>query len=156
MLLRLLVLLLVLAGSDGRASLPLDASLPDLACGADHILVGRVVGVDMVDGMGRAIRDAAARTGPGSKNQIRLIVSVEEVIDSTAVEVPKNLKVPLDPFMHYTLGNVQAAHAEPSEQYLVFLRGELFQPVVAGRFLWSLDERAEALLARKHCRSENR
>jgi hypothetical protein len=62
-----------------EASTPLDASLSDLACGADHVLVGRVIGVDMIDGKGRQISDQKATTGPGLKNQIRLAVAVDEV-----------------------------------------------------------------------------
>ena len=45
---RILAILLLWLSTDAGASLPLQASLGDLACGADHVLVGRVVGVDML------------------------------------------------------------------------------------------------------------
>jgi hypothetical protein len=126
-----------------EASTPLDASLSDLACGADHVLVGRVIGVDMIDGKGRQISDPKATTGPGLKNQIRLAVAVDEVLQTTAKKVPKALKV--------ALGDVKNAHAEPSSPVLVFLRGKTFEPVIAGRFLWPIEARAEAIELRLKC-----
>lgn len=134
------------------ASHPLEASLQDLACGADHILVGRVVGVDMVNSIGMPIRDQNARTGPGLRNAIRLHVEVLEIVESAAPEPPSLLKVPLDSAMHYSLGQVQAVYAEPSDPSLVFLRGRSFEPVIAGRSLWALSGRAEAIAIRAKCR----
>lgn len=150
---RSLLLLLVLACPAVEASVPLVASLRDLACGADHVFVGRVVGVDMINERGRSVRDHEARTGPGLKNTIRLEVEVMERIDSTAAVLPSTIKVPLDPFMHFSLGQIKAAHAKPSAPALVFLRGSRFEPVIAGRFFWQLDARREALELRKTCRS---
>lgn len=150
---RLVFLVLsVFACQQAIASIPLEASLSDLACGADHVLVGRVVEVDMVNAKGRLVRDKRARTGPGLKNTIRLHVEVIEVIDSPSSPHPNLVKVSLDPFMHYSLGQIQAAHTAPSEPMLVFLRGKEFSPVVAGRFFWSLDAREEALSIRTACR----
>lgn len=144
---------LLAVSSVAGASVPLEASLRDLACGADHVFVGRVVGVDMIDSKGRTVRDPEARTGPGLKNTLRLEVEVLERIDSTEAALPRTIKVPLDPFMHYSLGQIRSAHAEPSSPALVFLRGRGFDPVIAGRFLWHLDAREEALELRTSCRS---
>jgi hypothetical protein len=154
MLTRALSLLLLAASSAVEASLPLEASLRDLACGADHVFVGRVVGVDMVNSRGKAVRNPRTRTGPGETNTIRLEIEVLERIDSTEAALPETIKVPLDPFMHYSLGQVQSAHSEPSAPALVFLRGSEFEPIVAGRFFWHLDSREEALELRKSCRSD--
>jgi hypothetical protein len=145
--------MLVVVPSAAEASLPLEASLRDLACGADHVFVGRVVGVDMINSRGRPVRNPEARTGPGLTNTIRLEIEVLERIDSTETALPEKIKVPLDPFMHYTLGQIKAAHAEPSSPALVFLRGSRFEPVIAGRFFWRLDSREEALELRKGCRA---
>jgi len=126
--------------------------LRDLACGADHVLVGRVIAVGMIDSRGRAVRNEKARTGPGLKNTIRLEVEVLEVVESTETSVPTSILVPLDPFMHYSLGQIRAAHAEPSDAKLVFLRGPEFEPIIAGKFLWHLNSRGEVLVLRKECR----
>lgn len=151
---RALLLLLLAASPAIKASLPLEASLSDLACGADHVFVGRVVGVDMVNSRGKAVRNPEARTGPGQTNTIRLEIEVLERIDSTEAALPKTIKVPLDPFMHYSLGQVQSAHSATSAPSLVFLRGSGFEPIIAGRFFWHLDSREEALELRKSCRSD--
>lgn len=129
----------------GMASVPLAATLEDLVRGADHILVGRVVVVDMVDALGRLIADEAQGTGPGLGNTIRLHIAVDEVLITNAEDVPVLLKVPLDSFMHYRLGQVRSAHADSPVSILVLLKGHDFSPVIAGRFMWPLDDRAEAL-----------
>jgi hypothetical protein len=152
MLARTLTFLLLAASSLVDASLPLEASLRDLACGADHVFIGRVIGVDMIDSRGLVIRNPEARTGPGLTNTIRLEIEVLEKIDSTQPSLPRTIKVPLDSFMHYSLGQVKEVHSKPSEPALVFLRGGQFKPVIAGRFLWELDARGEALELRKSCR----
>lgn len=144
-------ILLFLAVSPASASVPIEISLRDLACGADHVFVGRVTGVDMINKRGRIVRNEKARTGPGLGNLIRLDIEVLEVIDSTAPSPLPSLKMPLDPMMHFSLGQIRAAHAEPSSPQLVFLRGAAFEPIVAGRFLWTLDAREEALALRSDC-----
>ncbi len=149
--LRFFATLCVAASTTVQASVPLEATLGDLACGADHIFVGRVVGVDMVNANGRQVRSPDAMTGPGMNRTIRLEVEVLERVESTEAALPASVRVPLDPFMHYSLGQVRAAHAEPSSARLVFLRGADFQPVIAGRFFWSLEAKEEALELRRGC-----
>lgn len=127
------------------ASTPIRATLDQLASGADHILIGRVVGVDMVDSRCRVITDPEARTGPGLTNVIRLHISVDEVLVTSAKSVPKVLKVPLDPFLHYDLGQIQEAYPEPSGPRLVLLEGSSFQPIIPGAFLRNVSEQKEAL-----------
>jgi hypothetical protein len=147
----MLAILLLCLSTEAGASLPLQASLDDLVCGADHILVGRVVGVDMIDGHGRQVRDPDARTGPGLKNTIRLKVEVVEVIESTVAKPPSQLDIPLDPAMHFSLGQIREAYPEPSDARLVFLRGAAFEPIIAGRFFWALSDRDEAMKLRTAC-----
>jgi len=128
------------------ASVPIPTNIEELAKGADHILVGHVVGVDMVDKRGRQIEDENARTGPGLENTIRLHIVVDEVlVTSSRKPVPKLLKVPLDPFMHYSLGQIKSAHSKPSKPFLVLLKGSSFVPVVPGAVLRSLAEKETAL-----------
>ena len=146
-----LLLLLVFAATPTVASIPIPASLEQLACSADHILMGRVVAVDMIDAQGRDIPDASQGTGPGTKNKIRLHLEIEEVIVSTSKVPPRLLKVPLDPFMHYSLGQIRQAHSQRSDPLLVILRSENFEPIVPGAFLRSLDEKAEAVRLHKLC-----
>lgn len=155
MLRQALFLLMLVIGSTVQASSPLPVTLNDLACGADHFLIGRVVGVDMVDGSGALIENERARTGPGLPNEIRLEIEVLEVISSTKTSVPTKLKVPLDSFMHFSLGQIRRAHLEPSEPTLVFLAGDGFSPVVAGRFLWTKDDQEQAVGIRKECRTSS-
>ena len=127
------------------ASMPIPTTLEELAQCADHILVGHVVAVDMIDESGQPIEERDMRTGPGLKNAIRLHVTVDEVLVTNAKEVPKLLKVPLDPFMHYSLGQIKDAHAKSSEPFLVLLQGPSFQPIVPGAFLRNMDEKEKAL-----------
>ena len=138
-------LMLLLAPSLGTTSVPLKASLEDLAKAADHIFIGRIVGVDMVDAKGQQVRDKAARTGPGLSNTIRLRVAVDKVLVTNAERIPDTLEVPLDPFMHYSLGQIRAAHPGPSEPLLFLLRGKDFSPIVAGVFSRSVKDSEEAL-----------
>ena len=75
---RIIVFMLMLVASLANASVPLEATLEEMAQRADHILTGRVVGVDMVDARGTKITDREARTGPGLTNTIRLTVVVNK------------------------------------------------------------------------------
>lgn len=128
------------------ASVPIRTTIEELAKGADHILIGHVVGVDLIDGKGRQIADENAGTGPGLTNTIRLHIKVDEVLVTNArKKMPTVLKVPLDPFMHYSLGQIRSAHSGRSGKYLILLKGTSFQPVVAGAILRPLDEKGTAL-----------
>lgn len=155
MLTRTLLIFFLLLCPLAEASVPLEASLRDLACGADHVFVGRVIGVDMINAKGESVRNDQARTGPGSDNTIRLEVKVLERIDSNLAKLPPTIKVPLDPFMHYSLGQIKSAHSGQSGSALVFLRGAKFEPVITGNFFWYLEARQEALDLRKKCRAQS-
>jgi len=67
------MLLIYLVATNIFASMPLRVSDEDLVKETDHILVGRVIGVDMIDAYGEQINDLRAKTGPGIKSKIRLI-----------------------------------------------------------------------------------
>lgn len=127
------------------ASLPLQMSLAEMVAEADHVLVGHVVGVDMVDGNGRPVMDDQARTAPGLNNVIRLHVAVDETLITTAERVPKELLVPLDPLMHYSLGQIKFAHQNDATPRLLLLKGADFSSLKPGIFFLPLQEKDEVL-----------
>jgi len=127
------------------SSQPLQVSTEDLVNHSDHLLVGHVVGVDMIDGQGKKITDLDARTGPSSTNRIRLVVKVDEVVITNALSVPQTLKVPLDPMMHYKLRDVKASHSKESKPFLLLLEGSDFQPPFSGVFGRPLSEKEELI-----------
>lgn len=49
---RVLLFLIALVPAVVLAGFPFEATLEEMAQQADHVLVGRVVGVDMIDGQG--------------------------------------------------------------------------------------------------------
>lgn len=129
------------------ASLPLQMSPAEMAKEADHVLVGHVVRVDMVDGNGLPVLDDQARTGPGLNNVIRLHVAVDETLITTAERIPKRLLVPLDPLMHYSLGQIRSAHQNDATLRLLLLKGTDFSTIKPGIFFLPLQEKDEVLRA---------
>ncbi|WP_049721428.1 hypothetical protein [Gilvimarinus polysaccharolyticus] len=141
----ILILIGILFSALAYSSMPLEVSLEELVENSDHLLVGHVVGVDMIDSKGEEITNLSARTGPGGKNLIRLIIKVDEVVVSSVETVPDTLKVPLDPFMHYSLGQIKEAHSIEGEKTLLLLKGANFQPPFAGIFRRNLSERQKII-----------
>jgi hypothetical protein len=135
------ILIICLAANSVFASLPIKVSDEELIKKTDHILVGRIIGVDMIDANGKQITDPNSSTGPGIKSKIRLIITVDQVIQSNISVVPKTLYVPLDSFMHYSLGAIKEHYPEITEQRLILLSGSNFQPPVAGHFQRNLSEK---------------
>lgn len=146
---RILVAVLVLLPAIAIAGFPFEATLEEMATSADHILVGRVTGVDMIDGSGRPIEAPETRTGPGLANEIRLRIAVDEVVVTNARTVPKVLYVPLASHLHYSLGQIREAHAEESEQRLILLKGPRFQGIKPGVFMLPLQDKKEVLRLRR-------
>ncbi|CAD1786721.1 hypothetical protein GGR74_003293 [Xanthomonas arboricola] len=140
----LLVLLATLIPATSFAGVPFEATLEEMAQGADHILIGRVTGVDMIDGRGRPIRDRKAMTGPGLKNTIRLLVAVDEVLITNAASVPKVLAVPLASHLHYNLGQITDAHAGDTTARLALLQKN-FVGIKPGVFMRPVSDKDEAL-----------
>jgi hypothetical protein len=146
---RILSAFLALSPATAIAGFPFEATLEEMATSADHVLVGRVTGVDMIDGAGRPIESPEARTGPGLTNEIRLQIAVDEVVVTNAPTVPKVLYVPLASHLHYSLGQIREAHAEESEQRLILLKGPNFQGIKPGVFMLPLQDREEVLRLRR-------
>jgi hypothetical protein len=151
---RFFAAILVLLPFTAMAGFPFEATLQEMAASADHILVGRVTGVDMINGSGGLVHDPDARTGPGLRNKIRLRIAVDEVLTSDSTNVPKLLYVPLASHLHYTLGQIQDAHAETSEPRLILLKGASFEAIKPGLFMRPLEDKEEAL--RVHRTSRHR
>ena len=146
---RIIMFMLLLVASFANAGVPLQATLEEMAKSADHILAGRVIAVDMVDAEGAQISDRAARTGPGLTNTIRLLISVDKVFVTNARPVPKLLAVPLAPFLHYTLGQIQDAHRGDNTRRLLLLKGPDFSGIKAGVFFRPISDQAEAIRIHK-------
>ncbi|MBK6688133.1 MAG: hypothetical protein IPG45_26905 [Deltaproteobacteria bacterium] len=80
--------------------------LINLLRNADHVFIGKVVHVEMVDQDGAQILESDARTGPGRQNTLRLhVVRVEDgLLYSRGTEVPPTeIVVPLWPMWHMSL-----------------------------------------------------
>lgn len=150
-----IALLACLCAVAAFATLPLQATLEQLASDSDHILAGHIIGVDMIDADGKEITDEKAMTGPGRQTKIRLIIKVDEVFFSRAKSVPDTIRVPLDPRMHFSLGQIKEAHREPSSSGLVILKGGSFEPVVPGVFFRELSEAQAALEIRAKTQKAN-
>lgn len=128
-----------------NAGFPFEATLQDMAREADHILVGRVTGVEMIDAQGEQVRDRDARTGPGLTHTIRLLLTVDEVLVTNLPPVPRVLAVPLASHLHYSLGQIQDEHADDGEVRLILLKGKKFDGIKPGLFFRPLSEKAEVL-----------
>lgn len=136
-----LVLILCVFSNYVSASFPLEVSDKALIEKTDHVLIARVIGVDMIDGDGKQIYDLQAKTGPKSESRIRLIFAVDEVLETNSKSVPEKLFVPLDSFMHFTLGQIKEHYPEVTEQRLLLLAGKDFHPPVVGHFQRNLHDK---------------
>lgn len=145
---RVLLALAAFLPAVALAGFPFEASVEEMATQADHVLIGRVTGVDMIDRSGKQVRDPQARTGPGLSNQILLQISVDQVLATNAASVPSTLHVPLASHLHYSLGQIRAAHAEDSDQRLILLKGPHFEGIKPGLFMLPLQDREEVLRLR--------
>ena len=142
---RVLLLLVALVPAIAMAGIPFEATLEEMSQQADHVLIGRVVGVDMVDDRGKPVVDPESRTGPGLNNTIRLLIRVDQVLASNVSKVPDVLPVPLATHLHYTLGQIQEAHAADEDVYLVLLKGPDFVGIKPGVFLRPIGDKEAAL-----------
>lgn len=115
--------------------------LTEMVAEADQIVRAKVVAVEMVDGKGRPLTDPGSRTGPGSDNEIRLVLQVQEVLRPREGKVPATIRVPLWTMWHYTLGHIREATL--GSESLFLLKGERHAPVYPMGFQRPLDERAQ-------------
>ena len=123
-----LILLLLLSigifSSPLFASIPLQKSMLQIVNGSNHVLSVNIVGVDMVDEKGNQITDPNAKTGPGLNNQIRLISKVTKVHHTNSEKVPNEIRVPLDSFVHYSLGQIERHYKHRTVPAIFVLKGK--------------------------------
>ena len=70
--------------------------LTNMVMSADHVLIGKVTRVDMVDGKGQPVIDETARSRPGTNGAvIRLHVEVAKdgILATTTNQVPEKLVI---------------------------------------------------------------
>ncbi len=118
-------------------------SLTNLVADADHVIIGRITLVDMVDEKGRAITNIEARTGPFLQNTIRFHVRIETngILVTTAKHVPETIMISLWSAWHYSLGQIK--ELEGTESRIFLLKGPEFRFVYPDGFDRPLSERAE-------------
>jgi len=115
--------------------------LEEMVREADHIVVAKIVSVDMVDGRGKPITDREARTGPGSPNRMRFNLEVHEVLFAGRGSPSRRLRVPLWSMWHYSLGTMQDDLTGVTGIFL--LKGDANEPVYPAGFQRPLKEKNE-------------
>jgi hypothetical protein len=115
-------------------------SLEEMVTEADHVIIGTVTKVDMVDGDDQPLTDPKARTGPGLNNLIRLHVEVKEILESPAQEHPRQLVVPLWSAWHSSL---EGSQEWKGKTFIFLLKGPDYSIVYPAGFNRELDERAQ-------------
>lgn len=134
-----ILLLLCLVVSHHAVATQIDNKpLDELVAMAEHIIIGHVASVDMIDTNEKVIDDDTAMTGPGSGNTIRLHIDVASVLKTNAKTVPKRITISLWRIWQYSLGQVKAGSLGQDEIYL--LKGIDFHPVYPGLFRRGLNE----------------
>jgi len=117
--------------------------LSELIADADHVIVGKVIDVDMIDENGNQVKDREGRTGPGSENEIRLHVKIEnEGILKTNIKKPiTKLIIPLWQRWHNTLGHEK--DTSEGTTYIFLLKGNNYEQVYPGSFKRPLSDRTK-------------
>jgi hypothetical protein len=123
----------------------LQKSLKELVNDSDHVVIGKVFKVDMVDGAGKEVSDLEARTGPGLETQIRLHVSVEKDgwLRTSKTNPPTSLTIPLWQMWHYSLGHIKEATEGQTSIFL--LSGENYRTVYPAGFQRPISEKRKIL-----------
>lgn len=134
---RWMLLLALCCGGAADATSIAPRPLSEILAKSDHVIVGRIVEVDMLDGQGRPVIDLEGRTGPGFANVIRYRVHVEDVMQTNAVRVPAVLVIQEWPGWITTLGGMKASVT--GQQFVFLLSGAEFHPTDAAQFRYRLD-----------------
>ena len=152
---RILIGLLALAPClAGATSVP-PRSLTNLVADADHVVIGKVTLVDMVDDKGAQVTNLTERTGPGLPHTIRLHVAVQTngVLFTTAQRVPPTVTISLWPLWHHTLEQIKGV--EEGQTRIFLLKGPEFGFVYVAGFSRQLSERPEIESLIKDKKSQN-
>lgn len=134
-----------------RATQVMARPLSALVTESDHVFIGKVEKVQMVDEQGRELLDRKSRTGPGLKNELRLHVVIEKdgVLKTNAKKVPAKVVIPLWQMWHFSLG--QWKDEAEGRVFIFLLKGEDFHPVYPAGFRRELSEKSsiERLLPKR-------
>ena len=116
--------------------------LIDIVAESDHVLIGEVKAVSMVDGAGQEVLDLNGRTGPGYTNLIRLNVAVRRngILQTNKAGTPQVLTISLWKGWIATLGSMQYLKGKA---YIFLLRGEDYQITYPSGFYQELSKRNE-------------
>jgi hypothetical protein len=116
--------------------------LMDMVSESDHVLIGEVKKVEMIDGAGREVTDLNGRTGFGYKNTIRLKVAVQRdgILKTNKADTPDMLTISLWKGWIDTLGDMEYLKGK---EYIFLLRGEDYQIVYPSGFFQELSKRNE-------------
>lgn len=139
----ILLLLAMYLPSVALATSVVPKPLEEMVREADHVVVAKIVSVDLVDGRGRPLTDRDSGTGPGLPNQMRLNLEVQEVLFARTKPPSRMLRVPLWQMWHYSLGTMQDKLTGATGIFL--LKGDVYEPVYPAGFQRALAERAEVV-----------
>lgn len=118
-------------------------TLKELVPASDLIVEVFVADLYGKDKYGAIIRDPDMETGPGLENRIILNVCVKEILFSgQSIDVPHCFEVSLWKRWHLALGSMLEYK---SKEVLLLLKGENFEFVHPGHFLWPLEKKEEIL-----------
>ena len=121
--------------------------MEELVAGSDHIVIGKITKVTMHNWIGWETKNPKARTRPGSKNELRLHVTLAEdgILKTNKKEFPQKFVIPLWKMWHYSLEGVKT---DEGEFYIFLLVGDKMERVYPRYFKRGLDEREsiEALI----------
>jgi hypothetical protein len=115
-------------------------SIEELVRDSDHVIIAKVIRVEMIDAGGKLIIDKNARTGPGSDNQLQLILKVSKngIIFSNVGKLPETVTVKLWKMRHLSIGGIKDFL---NKEYIFLLKGKDYQPIYPAMFKRNLTER---------------
>ena len=116
--------------------------LDELVAQADHVLIGKVVKVQMVDGTGKELTNPETHTGPVLDNEIRLHIVIQDdgILKTNSKKPPKELIIPLWKAWHFSLGQWEK---DEGKTFIFLLKGEDFCPVYPISFMRKMSEKPE-------------
>lgn len=145
-----LVSMTITASADATSVVRADKSFEQIITSADHVVVGKVIGVSMRDKKGKKVQDPKAHTGPHSGNVISIRVTVEEggILKTHAKDFPRAVSYVLWPSLILDLAAMKELEGQ---SFIILLDGDHFQPhgVAPFDFMWPLDwrERVVSVIA---------
>ena len=145
------VLLLVLVSLPEHvvaSGLP-EKSLTEIMELTDHVLIGKIVKVDMLDTNDAVVFDISKKTGPGSGNTIRVHVKKLAVMMSDRENIPDSITLPLWRMWDHSLGQVKDELL--FETAIFLLKGDTLLPAYPGSFIRGIHEgpEIEALIKKR-------